>query len=88
VTDQMVNDFRASLQTQKVRIDEAAFKTDEAFIRAMIRYEIDLALFGVEEARRNLIAQDPQAQFALNQFDEARRLTELSRAAPRGGKGQ
>ena len=88
VTDAMVNDFRAAVQEQKIKIDEAAFKTDEAFIRAMIRYEIDLALFGVEEARRNLIAQDPQAQFALNQFDEARRLTELSRAAPRAGKGQ
>jgi carboxyl-terminal processing protease len=88
VTDAMVNDFRASLQTQKIRIDDGAFKADEVFIRAMIRYEIDLALFGVEEARRNLIAQDPQAQFALNQFDEAQRLTELSRAAPRAGKGQ
>ena len=34
----------------------------------MIHYDIDLALFGVEEARRNLIARDPQAQFALQQF--------------------
>ena len=38
---------------------------DLAFIRAMIRYDIDLALFGVAEARRHLIEADPQAQFAL-----------------------
>jgi carboxyl-terminal processing protease len=88
VTDAMVKDFRASLQTQKIKIDEEAFKTDEAFIRAMIHYDIDLALFGIEEARRNLIARDPQSQFALSQFGEAQRLTELARASARGGKGQ
>ena len=29
-------------------MDEAAFTEDLAFIKAMIRYEIDLDLFGVE----------------------------------------
>jgi carboxyl-terminal processing protease len=80
VTDQMVKDFRASLEAQRIKIDEDAFAKDEAFIRAMIRYDIDLALFGVEEARRNLVAKDPQAQFALTQFAEAERLTQLARA--------
>jgi carboxyl-terminal processing protease len=79
VTDEMVKEFRASLEAQRLRIDEDAFAKDEAFIRAMIRYDIDLALFGVEEARRNLIAKDPQAQFALSQFAEAERLTQLAR---------
>jgi carboxyl-terminal processing protease len=88
VTDEMVRDFRASLEAQKIKIDEEAFKADEAFIRAMIRYEIDLALFGVEEARRNLIAVDPQARFALSQFQEAQRLTQLARNTNRAGKGQ
>ena len=88
VTDQMVQDFRASLQTQKIKIDEEAFKADDAFIRAMIHYEIAVALFGVEEARRNLVARDPQAQFALGQFGEAQRLTELTRVNTRGGKGE
>ncbi len=45
----------------------------------MIHFEIDSALFGVDEARRNLIAKDPQAQFALAQFAEAVHLTELAR---------
>jgi len=86
VTDQMVKDFRASLEGQRIKVDEEAFAKDESFIRAMIRYDIDLALFGVEEARRNLVAKDPQAQFALGQFAEAERLTQLARA--RGAKGR
>ena len=85
----MFADFRKFLETQKVRIDEESFKTDEAFIRAMIHYDIDVALFGVGEARRNLIAKDPQAQLALQQFGEAQKLAQLSKSHPAkpGGRG-
>jgi len=83
LTDQMVQEFRAMLKSQKITVDEEAFKKDLPFVRAMMRYEIDLALFGVEEARRNLIVQDPQAKFALSQFPEAQRLTEMSRTGTR-----
>jgi hypothetical protein len=85
VSDEMLQDFRAQLATQKSPIDEEAFKTDLHFIKALIHYEIDLALFGVEEARRNLILQDPQAKFGLAQFGEAQRLTELARNTTRPG---
>jgi carboxyl-terminal processing protease len=85
VTDAMVADFKAMLKTRKIAVDEADFAKDEAFIRAMIHYDIDIALFGVEEARRNLIANDPQAQFGLQQFPDAVRLTELARARVTGG---
>ena len=85
VTDAMVSDFRKMLDTQKVKIDEGAFTKDLPFIRAMMRYDIDLALFGISEARRNLIMQDPQAQFALNQFGEAARITALAKTKP--GRG-
>ena len=78
LTDAMVADFRESLKAQKVVMDEAAFTKDETFIRAMIRYDIDVALFGTAEARKNLIGKDPQAQFALAQFPDAVRLTTLS----------
>ena len=67
---------------------EASFAKDDAFIRAMIHYDIDLALFGVEEARRNLVAKDPQAQFALQQFPDAVKLTELARAKATGNDRQ
>ena len=79
VTDAMVADFKNFLVSERVRIDETAFAADAEFIRAMIRYDIDLALFGVEDARKHLLARDPQAQFALSQFGEATRLSEAAR---------
>jgi carboxyl-terminal processing protease len=87
VTDAMVADFKKSLQKEKVKVDEAAFQKDIDFIKAMIHYEIDVALFGISEAQKNLIAKDPQAQFALAQFPDAVKLTELARnrVTSRGG---
>ncbi len=79
VTDAMVDDFKTFLQKEKIKIDEAAFAKDADFIKAMIHFEIDVALFGVAEAQKNLIAKDPQAQFAQAQFAEAVKLTELSK---------
>jgi hypothetical protein len=53
----------------------------------MIHFEIDNALFGIDEARKNLVTKDPQAQFALSQFAEAQKLTELARtSAQKGGE--
>ncbi len=82
VDDAIVNDFRNFITTRKppVRIDEAAFTQDQNFIRAMIHFEVDVALFGPNEARRNLVAKDPQAQFALTLFPEAEKLAALQKA--------
>jgi len=87
VSDAMINDFKASLQAEKVKIDEEAWAKDLEFIKAMIHYDVDVALFGVSEAQKNLVAKDPQAQFALSQFGEAVKLTELARnrASSKGG---
>jgi carboxyl-terminal processing protease len=88
VSDGMVTDFKSFLATEhKLKIDEAAFAKDLEFIKAIMRYEIDLALFGVAEAQKNLIAKDPQAQFALTQFADAVKLTDLARnrTASKGG---
>jgi len=82
VDDQMLRAFKDFIRGQKVKIDEEAFARDQAFLRAMIHYDIDLALFGVSEARRNLVAADPQAQFALQLFPEAAQLAELRRSRP------
>jgi carboxyl-terminal processing protease len=79
VDDAMIAEFKASLQADKVKVDEPAFAKDLEFIKAMIHYDIDVALFGVSEAQKNLIAKDPQAQFAQAQFGEAVKLTELAR---------
>jgi hypothetical protein len=85
VTDQMLADFKQYVIAERVRMDEEAFTKDEAFIRAMIRFEIDVDLFGVEEARRNLIAADPQAGFAQTLFDEALKLTQLTKKGSGAG---
>ena len=79
VDDAMVADFREQLKTDRIRVNDEAFKKDGDFIRAMIRYEIDRALFGVSEARRHLVDVDPQARVALTTFGEAQRLTGLSK---------
>ena len=87
VSDAMITDFKASLQAEKVKIDDEAWAKDLEFIKAMIHYDVDVALFGVSEAQKNLVAKDPQAQFALAQFGEAVKLTELARnrASSKGG---
>ena len=74
VTDAIVAEFKEFVVSQRVKVDEAAFKTDIAFIKAMIHFAVDEDLFSWEEARRNLIKVDPQAQGALGYFDEARQL--------------
>jgi carboxyl-terminal processing protease len=82
VDDAMVSDFRAQLKADlpRLRIDEESFKKDQDFLKAMIRYEIDRALFGVGEARRHLVEADPQARVALTMFGEAQRLSDLSKS--------
>ena len=87
VDDAMVADFKSFIQSEKIKVDDEAFAKDIDFIKAMIHDEIDVALFGVGEAQKNLVVKDPQAQYALSQFGEAVKLTELarSRAASKGG---
>jgi carboxyl-terminal processing protease len=80
VDDGMAQDFKKFVASRNLTIDEAAWTKDEKFIRAMIRYEIDVALFSAATARRRLIADDPQTQFALTLFPEADSLLELSKA--------
>jgi hypothetical protein len=79
VDDAMVADFREQLKNDHVRVDEAAFTKDLDFIKAMIRFEIDNALFGVADARRHLVQVEPQAVAAMSVFGEATKLTELSK---------
>ncbi|HEY7172885.1 MAG TPA: S41 family peptidase [Vicinamibacterales bacterium] len=83
VDDAMVNEFREQLKDRKIKIDESAFKKDLDFIRAMIRYRIDEAVFGIAAARQHLIMVDPQAQVAVTMFSEAQKLGGLARNTTR-----
>jgi carboxyl-terminal processing protease len=81
VDEAMVADFKEQLKADKLKMDEEAFAKDAEFIKAMIRFEIDNAVFGIADARRHLIGVDPQAQAALQMFGEAQKLTELARSS-------
>jgi carboxyl-terminal processing protease len=85
VDETTLEDFKAYLKAQKTKIDDQAFAKDAEYMKAMIHYSIDLALFGVSEARKNLFARDPQAQYALQLFPEAAQLAQLRRAKPVSG---
>jgi carboxyl-terminal processing protease len=79
VDDAMMQDFKQFVIGRKLPIDEAAWTKDKEFIRGIIRYEIDVALFSAATARQRLIADDPQAQYALTLFPEAEKLLELQK---------
>jgi len=66
-----------------MRIDDAIWQEDQPFIRAMVHFEIDIDLFGVEVARKDLSRQDPQLQYALTLFPEAEALMRLAGAPER-----
>jgi carboxyl-terminal processing protease len=86
VTPAILAEFADYVAAQRVKVDAAALEADAAFISAMIHYDVDLDLFGVEEARRNLSKVDPQAQFALTFFDEAHRLITSGARNAKAGK--
>lgn len=83
VDDAMIADFRQQLESDGLEIDGDLFQKDFEFIRAMIRFRIDEVLFSMAEARRHLIAVDPQAQVALSMFPEAERLTAMKASGSR-----
>jgi carboxyl-terminal processing protease len=77
VDDAIVADFREFVRGEGYRIDEALFAQDLPFIKAMIRFRIAEALFGGAEARRQLLAVDPQAQLAIEMLPESEKLLAL-----------
>jgi carboxyl-terminal processing protease len=79
IDDTMLAAFREQLKNNRVKIDEAAFQKDLTFIKGMLRFRIDEAVFGIAEARRHLIAVDPQAQVAVTMFGEAAKLGGVAR---------
>jgi carboxyl-terminal processing protease len=82
VDDAMLNEFKEHVRMSRLRIDEDSWQKDLDFIKAMLRYEIDVDLFGVEASRRNLSTRDPQLQFALTLFPEAQQLLQISQQTP------
>ena len=74
ITPELLAEFKQYVISQHMTFDDAAFTADLVYIKAMMHYEVDVDLFGMEEARRQLLTVDPQAKFALGFFDEAKAL--------------
>lgn len=81
VDEVMLGKFREHVISRKVVIDEDAWQGDLEFIRAMIRFQIDVDLFSSSHARRRLFEVDPQINYALGLFSEARQLADLASKA-------
>jgi len=77
LSDALVAEFREHVTQTGMPIDESSWQQDLPFIKAMIRYEIDLDLFGLAVASENLAKVDPQLQFSLTTFPEAEQLLQL-----------
>jgi carboxyl-terminal processing protease len=79
VTDEMLSEFKKLVQQSPIPFDETSWQSDLDFIKAMIHREIDIDLFGLATAYKNLAKHDPQLQFALGLFPEAQQLLNMSR---------
>ena len=79
VDDAMVAEFQKYVESRRVKIDQTAWTQDRAFIGAMVRFEIDAAVFGMGVARRRLLEVDPQAQHALGLFPQAEKLLTMAK---------
>ena len=74
VDDALISEFKQYIKDRDLTFTEEVFLEDIQFIRAMIQYEVDVALFSIDQARRNLFYSDPQAQHALTLFGLAEQL--------------
>jgi hypothetical protein len=75
----MLAEFKQLVMSSPIPFDEALWQKDLAFIKAMLHREIDVDLFGVAAAYRNIARYDPQLQYALTLFPEAQTLLDTSR---------
>jgi len=82
VGDAAVQEFRNFVKAQMpLMYDEAGFNADIEFIKAMIRFEVDMQLFDVATAWRHVLEKDPQAQYALGLFGEAESMLKSAGAS-------
>src|SRR5688572_26407006 len=80
VDDAMVADFKKFVASKSLKVEEDAWTKDVEFIRAMIRYAIDEAVFDIATAKQHLITVDPQAKFAISKFPDAEELLKLKKS--------
>jgi carboxyl-terminal processing protease len=76
VTDEVMQEFRRFLDSQKIPYSEAELSEGNDWIRSNIKSELFIAEFGQEEGLRVRAENDPQVIAALNQLPKAKELAE------------
>jgi carboxyl-terminal processing protease len=76
VTDQVMQEFRKFLDSEKIPYTEAELNEGSDYIRSSIKTELFIAEFGQEEGLRVRAESDPQVTAALNLLPKAKDLAE------------
>src|SRR5437016_1479039 len=79
VSDAIVDQFKQHLTKRGVQINEKDFADNRDFVKRSIRYEIFYNKFGVSEAARVLLEDDPQVLKAIDLIPEAKDLASKAR---------
>jgi carboxyl-terminal processing protease len=76
VTDQVMQEFRKFLDSEKVPYTEAELNEGSDYIKSSIKTELFIAEFGQEEGLRVRAESDPQVTAALNLLPKAKELAD------------
>jgi carboxyl-terminal processing protease len=76
VTDQVMQEFRKFLDSQKIPYTEAEINESMDYLKSNIKTEIFISEFGQEEGLRVRAESDPQVVAALNLLPKAKELAE------------
>ena len=76
VTDQVMQEFRKFLDSEKVPYTEAELNEGSDYIKSSIKTELFIAEFGQEEGLRVRAESDPQVTAALNLLPRAKELAD------------
>jgi carboxyl-terminal processing protease len=79
VSDAILADFKQHLNKRGIRFSEKDFQDNRDFVKQLIRYEVLYDKFGVAEAARVLLEDDPQVVKALQLIPEAGELAGKAR---------
>jgi carboxyl-terminal processing protease len=79
VSDAMMDQFKQHMTKRGVEFTEKDFQDNKGYIKRAIKYEVFYNRFGVSEAGRVLLEDDPQVTKALDLMPEAKDLASKAR---------
>lgn len=77
IPDELITEFRKFIEAKEVKVDEKEYAKDLSFLKARIKAEIALLIFGREAEIDVLVDIDSQVQKALTLFPEAEKIAKL-----------